>query len=1183
MNTENKTVQLSADDIDPATGLPKDASAPEVEHKQAGRFTLDQPEGTPESHPEDAIHISDEDLDPKTGLPSGATLASPTDQISSTPTEEPGLLDTAKQLYASVEAMPLTSAAGALDDAITGGKKGAVSTVAPFSDRANNETPTGSKVELGAEIVSSLVVDLGLTSSAAQAGAVMGTMIAPGIGTVAGGLLGAAIYSAYSGIGTEYQSAKINNREFSPARATAQVALNLNPAVRIEGAMVKALRDAEKAGSKVASATLKAGMLSEKAAVRAARVAGQVAGSAGLAATENDGSTQGAVLSGVVNAAFMYPVFKNATVAVSPQMAKAQGDFLNGPIGYDLKDRISQRVAKEIPADFKVEKQQLYNPEFMDYLLSTPGKGESAASLSELSSAKKRAKVDKLIAVSDGAPTDLQGGFSESKLNEYYQGFLANKIAKEEMQVTYQTLTKMYNVEAANGIHKTGKKLTDDPVSDTGFGFALDSIKRSGQIARQVDEKTGYGFSRIIDKYSERLSQFQGQAAVLKRSGIEAIRAQTKAGLSNEDMARVRIAISEKDYSILTPELRAVIGVDGKILNKKIDNAVRQWDRAWEQAADVLNTNGYELGNIQRYVPMRSLPQDLLATQIRRSINTLGGMANAVGVADFTKLTRDDFAKLPAKWTDRQKDAAIEELQHINGVLTRGLKKPLEEITQEDAGNMINSLLNRKGTKGFGFEMSALYSRGDAKIPERFRDLDIGRAFDRYVNLNVRGSYMDDLNRQMRDGITVLEAGGLKSSASYFQNWLEDEVGEGAQKGATGWILDQQKAYRHRVDKYFDADDFRESATGKALYNVSTVVPDLMSKVQANMYPSLLGLNLRGSIENAQQALKVTAPEMGGVYGYGKVSAAMVRATEEIFNPSTGKLTFSKMKDLLAKRGLSSESPLMELAEGSSSSGPIKAMNDFFMKIYSFSDEWNRLVSYHAGHSWAEDIVGGDTRAIESLKNMSPAVRNQLKGTGFSKALEAGDSEAMGDILGRYLISKTQFHYGKEQKSAAQKMLGPLSQFTTWPSEMAGNVMEILRNDTRFTKGFQYFVQPLFVAYAIREAADMDEKNPGLMKYLLKDPVETTAINTAFQAKDIGLNGYWPTTIQSALGFGQKQATDPDADNLESGAKRAVKTQLKTVAAPISSVLNELDRFQKDYKGESKGVTDDIVDKLMKD
>lgn len=1074
-----------------------------------------------------------------------------------------------EKMEAIAPAEPEASFTESAREFIQGLGRGAREEIAPFSfDEREVErikTEPFSWSQTAGEVVGGMGSGLAAAIAAGKTGAAAGSLFGP-LGTAVGAGVGVLGYALYSGIGQEKLQADLGGQEFSPTRAAARTLLNVNPAARASGEFIEEL-------AKKSPKLAKAAAASEKTGARVARGAAQTAGEVGVAASTF--GVDAATVTGVVSSVISPLVFGRSAAAPSPRSVQTLEQYLESDVGKSLVKRVGKKAQAIADKQIELTDELKYEPAFMEYFLSRPG-FDHKKDITSKSYAAKKAQFDSYIHKGN------KGGITEEKLNHIYKGYLLHKEMINEASKVRQELQEEFSRQA----FAKGGKEDFDP-----FPGIVEMVGDGQYIARATDRMFGTNTTTLLNNISETRGKFEVTAGALYKKAIDASKKQRRIKINgkkmtNEQMGRLRVYFSENNPRSLTPELRTLIDFNtNTIKDPKVREAVAAWDDAWEGARDAIQEHNYKIGNIKHYLPLRFLPKDKLATRVRRSMESLQGMSVALGKKSVFNIDENSLIKAGFKGDDVKN--TLDEIKNIRDMAGRAANKEAVDVTTSDVGSLIKNLISEHGEDfAFGGELGVIHTRQGQEIADRFREYDIGASFKRYINTQLRISMYSDVNRRMLDNLEVMKALGATKAADWFDDHLKDIVGGGqnAKFKVASAIRNRAGVFKYRATRLLENAKMGNETTD----SVINLMPELLSTWQANLYPAYLGYNVKATLRNLTQPFAMLAPELGGTEGYSMTLKAYIRILGQLKDPKTNKIDFTRLAKNLDDIGLGGSGRLAESLQDPLPLGAVgrgaKAVNDVGMAIYSSADILNRAIAYDVGQQMAERLILGNKKTMTSLQNLGDAAKAQLQAQGIREAIQENNAKKLGDILGKFLVGKTQYHYGPEQKSKFARYMGPLfSMFSKWPSSVMGNLYDIWKENPgayrKMRRYGQVYGAPLMflssVDYA-KEQLGLDEA--GLVNYLIGDAVEVSPLLalefTLFQNPAAELGEYF-------LGVGRDVLKDPGEKSLRKGAKRTAKKLLETSAPPLSSVYNELQKLEKRGLGKTTTTTDELLDEIF--
>lgn len=364
-------------------------------------------------------------------------------------------------------------------------------------------------------------------------------------------------------------------------------------------------------------------------------------------------------------------------------------------------------------------------------------------------------------------------------------------------------------------------------------------------------------------------------------------------------------------------------------------------------------------------------------------------------------------------------------------------------------------------------------------IPDFLREKNVFRLMDRYTTDTLKNVYLRQPLERLMKKATLLSKQGADTESRFVKRYVADQLGMRATSVAR---LGQEvrMAFANSVDKTLSTV-IRDPAKRERAVKFVASFPEAMASLQYNIYPNVLGLNIRAHIAQLTQPLFKTAPELGGAYGYRAVSKAYFTTTMNIMQQIGSKVgtafgadilppdVFAKLKRYGLEPKTFTRENIDDIAEGmrirSGFNKANRAMADFILKTYSSMDSLNRAATLNVAEQIAKDLAAENDAAIKAVSRMPLAVRRQV--------IEAkGNQEAITKAIAVHLNSATQFNYNKAAMSELGVIVGPfLSTFTKWPLATAGDIAADLRTKG-ISKGAARVVEKYAAVYAMAQAVD---------------------------------------------------------------------------------------------------------------
>ena len=1074
---------------------------------------------------------------------------------------------------------------GFIEGVIRGAKEELIPFAIDEEEIAKRKTEEPSVRGVLGEVTGGLITGVAAAATSAKMGAVAGAVLsgpfAP-LGTVLGAGVGVIGYALYSGFGQEKLNSDIAGQDFSTSRALARTALQINPAARISG---KAAGVLAKYSPK---AVLAAKEAQEKTATAVARGVAQVAGETAVA-TSTYGAETGAVTAAA--SAILSPmIFARLKGAPTPHEVDSFHEAMSGEVGLGLIDKAAPKIEKSMK--MKVSQKQLTSPKFIDYVLSRPGKLKGGVVLDEMTEKEKLEAFNKLRSYK-GREGDVKGGITDDLLRDMYRGYKArNILIKTAKELNVEQQKKI----AAEMSKEDASKVTE--LMDA-FGGTFKWFADGQYIGRALDRKLGFNFTSQLNGISETNNKFETSKIGLynkilkaQKAEKELIKEMPELGKNKEEvsqsLARLRIYISENDENYLTPALEKFVDKETRtITDPRIQNVMVRWNDFFELARDTINSTGYYTPRVEYYTTRKALKDTDLAISIQRSMQDLKRYAISARVDDIFSLSKKNLAEIDV--TGKEANDVLNDIKSLSYMATTRLGE-VEELTEKNVAELVGSLISEgKSRLGLGYELSAVMSRSGQNIAPRYRDLNLTSVAMRYIESNVRNAFFSKDYTKLSDSLDIVRAAGLKNAADWMQDHLEDVVG-GAASGKTkvsNMVLAGAETLKFRANLAFQNTRFEDTIVQRAVEGI----PEFLGKWQSMIYPSYLGLNVKAHIRDYGQVLLKSAPELGGWYGYKTAFLSYKDAINASRDPSTGRFSFTQLRDSLREKGVLGTSNITAEAirdyggKSVPGSGLYRQSNEHLMAIYSIGDMTNRAVTYHMGKRLASDLAKGDEAAIKALRNMGQAAKSNLQAAGLRDAIEAGDMLKAGDILGKFLVAKTQFHYGLEQKAKYARFMGPLfSMFTKWPTSVGSEMIDIWKENPgayrKMKRYSQLYASPLMALIGIDYAIDEEfgGREDGAYAYLVGSAAQSSPLSslefTLFQNPTLEMADYMVGSVKKVI-------EDPSQEAAASAAKNIVKRASKQGFGSVSAIINEIERFQKRYEGEEETMVDDALSAIF--
>lgn len=666
----------------------------------------------------------------------------------------------------------------------------------------------------------------------------------------------------------------------------------------------------------------------------------------------------------------------------------------------------------------------------------------------------------------------------------------------------------------------TGRTLSE-PTSALGRTF------KDGQlVANDLDEKLGFNMVGELDGFSRGKDAFTTAAAQPYKLGVEARHAtRNLKGVSEESVGK---ALAGEWDRIPAAEARTLEGEAGTAVLAK-------WRAAFDSVFRQVQAAGYEPGRLDNFFPLHAMRGADLGLALERGVEQIKARAVKRQLPNLRDVAEGD-----------------EEAQELLGFIASRLKKPINELDNKDIFQAPRQLISQELKEGVGYDPTTLHLRAGS-LPDSVREWRPGEMLTFYINNNLKGVYMQTPFRRMQAHVRALDSLGLTKTADFYRRYLDDM--SGVARGTQLVLGEKAEAMRMWGRRLAE-----RGGMGTVVGKTAAAVPELFGIASSGLYPAYLGANVRATLRNLTQTWATTAPEIGGAYGYSLVArgtGAAAKAAASGVSPAE----FLRTRGQLAGH-VGAEAA--QVLDPSKATGHIRQAydkyNELLMAAYSATDTSNRFITMHAGHEWAKDLIAGDARALKALTRMQRGAREALL-PNIKQLLEEKNSAQLGNILGDYLVGRTQFRYGKEQLNEFGRVMGPVvSMFSKWPVMVSSDIINQFRH-----KGFvgggarvlEKYAAPYlalhYMSTAIAEQTEL-EKSPAY-KYLVGNLPSLSPLEAAFTWD---LAGGPLVRAPAAIGQAIKEPTS---------AGQAVVREVLKAAPVVGPVINEIDRI---YRAQDK-------------
>jgi hypothetical protein len=632
---------------------------------------------------------------------------------------------------------------------------------------------------------------------------------------------------------------------------------------------------------------------------------------------------------------------------------------------------------------------------------------------------------------------------------------------------------------------------------------------------------------------------------------------------------------------------KALAGIFRK--HKSIDQELTRGGRVYQalDTGDVSKLSEQEVAayqDFQKYFSDQLNYVNKLVTEKDKSINPLSIPARPNYVphmlAEIDRLQggfetrmqqalRDATAKLGFEVSDISK-LSSGELDTVR-VSSRGMQELIEGLellnnkkieTGSDIVLRYNELLNSPG-RGIRLETAARAAmEREGSIPDWMREKNLFILADKWSTNTLRHLYLRNSLDEMASQSRRIRAAGGTLESDYIDRLLQDI--NGIRSGTVAsYTLEKRLEYMRRLDARIARAKDPEK---KLALQMAKAVPEVFSDLSKQIYPNLLGMSPRALIMNSTQLLTKTWPELGTVYG----PTAIIRG---LYNVATN---YPQMRQRLTNSGFQpaefTPKYRQAITEGirrssiyALPSNVVAKMGDVAMRMYTWMDSVNRMVSMSVADAMAHDLtIPKPSRlAQRTLTNFPTALQREVAGAG-------GDRAKISAILAGHLNASTQYNYNRASMSEFGRTMGPMfSIFSKWPTATVGEIVAEYRKRGVLggsARNAEKFILPLLAFQAFDSAVTGEGFTPWN---------EDTDEKTDVQKKLLGVGGLSQSAPIGALkGISEGDFFTPPALDVVLSVVRGM------AAGDGSAVMRGVDNAVNNFAPGSvwmRLITDDLV------
>lgn len=571
--------------------------------------------------------------------------------------------------------------------------------------------------------------------------------------------------------------------------------------------------------------------------------------------------------------------------------------------------------------------------------------------------------------------------------------------------------------EQAGAEYLTRRELQVGPDIYGGLARPLEFMQDAQFVLRAADEKAGTNTYGAHLQLNDRLNRSTFARSAMETKVSRLSRETEKAGLNPSTVTEM----VEKNQP--TPPDAA--------------DVVQKWRDLFNEFRDLAYTGDPGIGVAplpirfrENYVPHHTLDTPEFVVAVRRKINEMQDWTRQnMGGKSLGQLSDAEIQALDSKSPEFSEFLAG--ITHLDNNVVRTQPQLQNAMMRAQQPAVVRDLQNLKAA-------SPTFMRED-KIPDWIREKDIRKLAGQWANSTIRYMYIREPVQELKSQARLLRKAGAERQANYVDTLVKDLTGvrSGTPAGALGAV-----GNKIRIAALGAADKLPEGSTGRGFYETLAAIPDFLSNITHVIYPNSLGLNPRAILRNLPQTLVMTAPELGGTYGYklalrGYVDAAanLGKLEKEVQRLGLAPERYTAEARDYIRRGLQ-QSKIYRMTDQA-----LERASNALMYLYEKSDTVNRAATLSLAKRWAGDLVGKDAGAVAALRRAPTSIqRNALP------LIAAGREDDLTHLLGSHLNASTQFNYNRASLSEYGRTMGPLfSTFTKWPMSMLGDAVSTLQ------------------------------------------------------------------------------------------------------------------------------------------
>lgn len=589
--------------------------------------------------------------------------------------------------------------------------------------------------------------------------------------------------------------------------------------------------------------------------------------------------------------------------------------------------------------------------------------------------------------------------------------------ALEQKFQNYRKARAWDEIVSERGIQHAG-----GPVSDTLHNVA-NWVSDNQFVARHIDEKWQLGLEKAlqdITKGEYRATQKLPAVQAMQKEASEILQ---KAGLDPNALTK---ALEYHNYT----------GLDGEQI------------AAAKQIEDLFGRIRGELsaGDAEHAVPglpitqLESktgktgyLPQMRVATPeyIARVEARETALAQQLG-KPLTEINQSEYQRLLGEHPEFQ--------DFVRGVVgpDQGWTAPRD--VREFRAKLAEAKSLRQGEGRLQTVATAALQRG-GDMPDWVRETNVIRLLGSSYRNSLRHMYLREPMQRLELARKQLGTVGDTTSAKWLDRLQRDITG--GRTALSGASLTKGVADNIRLMAARKLQQAQPGTANYALYSMLRNAPEVMAGMANNIYNNTMGLSARTVFRNLLQTPTMTAPEIGGSYGY------LANAVGALRGAATWRSALAKLQKMNLVPEQITHEAIQTLEQDIAQSGLYKMSQSAVRQyaqvtgaLFRASETANRIITLRTAEKVASDMMRQTPSAMAALGRMPGMLQQELVA-----GIRAGNAELVERRVAEHLMATTMFHYTRSNMSQFGRSMGPIfSVFSKWPTAVAGDILTKYRS-----------------------------------------------------------------------------------------------------------------------------------------